>query len=62
MKIIYIECDAEEMRANRTILDNMSELFSSLTRTLAGVDITPEQVAKAMSENLDDESEEVEDE
>lgn len=27
MKIIYIECDAEEMRANRTILDNMSEVF-----------------------------------
>ena len=61
MKIIYIECDAEEMRANRTILDNMSEVFSSLTRTLAGVDVTPEQVAKAMSENLDDESEEDED-
>lgn len=62
MKIIYIECDAEEMRANRTILDNMSEVFSSLTRTLAGVDVTPEQVAHAMSENLDDELEEADDE
>ena len=61
MKVIYIECDAEEMRANRTILDNMSEVISSITRTLAGVDVTPEQVANAMSEKLNDESEEDED-
>jgi len=65
MKIIYIECDAEEMRANRTVLDNVSEVFSSITRTLAGVDVTPEQVASALnarSDNDDDETEEESDE
>lgn len=58
MKVIYIECDAEEMRANRTILDNMSEFFSTITRAVAGVDVTPDALAAAMSE--DDEGEEEE--
>lgn len=65
MKIIYIECDAEEMRANRTVLDNVSVAFSSIARTLAGVAVTPEQVASALnarSDNDDDETEEESDE
>ena len=57
MKILFIECDAEEMRANRTILDNISEVFSSLTRTIAGIDVTPEQVAKAYCESEESEEE-----
>lgn len=51
MKVIYIECDAEEMRANRTFLESMSEILSSITRSVAGYDITPEQVADALSGN-----------
>lgn len=53
MKIIYIECDAEEMRANRTILDNVSEVVSSITRTLAGIDVDSSQVAEAMAKMSD---------
>lgn len=53
MKIIYIECDAEELRANRTILDNLAEVFSSITRTIGGVDVTPEMIAKAYEDSED---------
>ena len=58
MKVIYIECDAEEMRANRTFLESMSEILSSITRSVAGYDITPEQVADALSGDEAEEKEE----
>ena len=50
MKVIFIECDAEEMRANRTIMDSLSEAFGSLTKAIAGIDCTPEMISKAMAE------------
>ena len=59
MKIIYIECDAEEMRANRTILDNLSEVFSSITRSVVGFDVSSENVANAMAMMNEEENEEV---
>lgn len=58
MKIIMIECTAEEMRANRTILDNISEAISSVTRAFARVDVEPEDIARVYSV----EDEEVKDE
>lgn len=60
MKIIYIECDAEEMKANRTILDNLSEIFGSITRSVVGVDVTPDDVANAMAMMNEEENGEVE--
>lgn len=60
MKIIYIECTAEEMRANRTVLDNITEAISGITRTIAGVDITAEDLANAYNEYNEEETEEVE--
>lgn len=60
MKIIYFECDAEEMRANRTILDTVSDVVSSITRVLAGVDVDSSQVAEAMAKMSDEEDDEVE--
>lgn len=38
MKILLIECDAEELRANRTVLDDITEAISSFTRSFAGVE------------------------
>ncbi len=50
MKVIYIEANAEEMRANRTVLDTMTEVFDSITRAIANVDVKPEQVAEAVEQ------------
>lgn len=58
MKVIYIECDAEELKANRTILDNLADTFSTITRAISGVDVTPEMLAKAYEDIEDDEEEE----
>lgn len=59
MKIIYIEASAEDMRANRTILDSITEALSGVSRTLAGVDLDPAAVASYMAkveeEEKDDE-------
>lgn len=46
MKILILECNEEELRANRTIIENISEVLSEFTRCFAGVDITPEMVKK----------------
>lgn len=38
MKIIYIECNAEEMRANRSVIECLTEAFSEITRTICGAE------------------------
>ena len=38
MKILIIECNAEELRANRTIIDTLNEALSNFTRPMFGVD------------------------
>lgn len=55
MKVIYIECDAEELKANRTMLDNLADTFSAITRAIGGVDITPEMIAKAYEDGAENE-------
>ena len=30
MKIVYIECNAEEMRANRTLIDALTDVVHSI--------------------------------
>ena len=34
MKIVYIECDAEEMRANRTFIDALTDIAHSIVDAL----------------------------
>ncbi len=34
MKIVYIECDAEEMRANRTLIDALTDVAHSIVDAL----------------------------
>lgn len=48
MKLMLIECDAEELRANRTVLDGIAEAIGSFTRALAGVDLPPDKLAEYM--------------
>ena len=60
MKAMMIECTAEELRANRTVMDFITEAFSGFTRSLAGVDLDNEQVAEVLSKM--NEEEEIENE
>lgn len=55
MKLMLIECDAEELRANRTVLDGIAEAIGSFTRALAGVDIPPDKLAEYMKANTEKE-------
>ena len=61
MRIFMIECDADELRANRTVMDNITEALSSFTRTFAGFDVDRDSVAAAMAKAAEDEAEEAED-
>ena len=56
MKILMIDCTAEELRANRTVMDNITEALSSFTRNLCGVDLSGDQIVNAM-ENMNEEEE-----
>lgn len=64
MKILILECNEEELRANRIIIENISEALSGFTRCFAGVDITPEMVKKyykAQESESEEEAEEADD-
>ena len=37
MKILIVECTAEELRANRTVMDNVNEALNNFTDSLCGV-------------------------
>lgn len=50
MKILIIECTAEELRANRTIMDNITEALSSFTRSFAGVDLNSDRLCEALAD------------
>lgn len=60
MKIIMIECTAEELRANRTVMDSITEALSGFTRRLTGVDLDNEQVAEVLGKMGEEEETEVE--
>ena len=60
MKVMMLECTAEELRANRTVMDSITEAFSGFTRSLAGVDLDNEQVTEVLARM--NEEEETEDE
>lgn len=59
MKIIMIECTAEELEANKTIADSITEALSKFTRRLVGIDLDSSQVAEALKKmNKEEEAEE----
>lgn len=45
MKVIMIECDAEEIRANRTLFDSITNAVSSFVSNMNNAGITPEMLA-----------------
>lgn len=57
MKLMLIECNAEELRANRTVLDGITEAIGSFTRALAGVDLPPDKLAEALKKYNSEEEE-----
>lgn len=50
MKIIYVECNAEEMRANRSVIDCLTEAFSGITRAICGVEADEEAIKSLLPE------------
>lgn len=46
MKIVYIECNAEEMRANRTLIDALTDVAHSI------VDAFQSPISNEMEEEL----------
>lgn len=56
MKIFIVECTAEELRANRTVMDTLNETLSNFTRPLFGVDIDVSKVSD-VSEDAQEEDE-----
>jgi hypothetical protein len=57
MKLMLIECDAEELRANRTVLDGIAEAIGSFTRALAGEDLPPDRLAEVLKKYNSEEEE-----
>ena len=59
MKIIMIECTAEELEANKTIADSITEALSKFTRRLVGIDLDSSQAAEVLRKiNKEEEAEE----
>lgn len=50
MKILIVECTAEELRANRTVMDTLNEALCSFTRPVFGVDIDVSKIENEMEE------------
>ena len=45
MKIIMIECNAEEIKANRTLFDSITDAVSGFVSNMRNSGITPEMLA-----------------
>ena len=45
MKIIMIDCNAEEIRANRTLFNSITDAVSSFVSNMNNAGITPEMLA-----------------
>ena len=58
MKILIIEATAEELRANRTVLDNVNEVLNRFTDSLVGVNNIDYAKVLASINKSDEESEE----
>lgn len=54
MKILIVECTAEELRANRTVMDSLTEALSGFTRAFAGVEFNPSAFREAMDDDLNE--------
>lgn len=55
MKILIVECTAEELRANRTVLDTFNEALSNFTRPMFGVDFDISKVSDVSDDTQEEE-------
>jgi len=60
MKILIVECTAEELRANRTVMDNVNEALNNFTDSLCGVNNIDYAKAFTSMDESDKEAEEEE--
>lgn len=58
MKVLIIEATAEELRANRTVMDNVNEALNNFTDSLFGVNNIDYTKAFANMNESNEESEE----
>lgn len=60
MKILIVECTAEELSANRTIMDTLTDALSSFSESLVGARLSSHAVSAALAkmneEGQDDEN------
>lgn len=52
-----LECTAEELEANRTIMDNITEAIGKFTRAFAGINVDRETIANYTAMVNDDDQE-----
>lgn len=55
MKILMVECTAEELKANRTVMDVFNEALSNFTRPMFGVDVDVSKLNCDSNESEEDE-------
>ena len=60
MKILIVECTADELKANRTVMDNVNEVLNSFTDSLFGVNNIDYSKAFASMNKSNEEAEEEE--
>lgn len=58
MKIIMIEATAEELRANRTVMDSITEALSTFSQSLVGVNLSKDAIVKCLENMSEDDEEE----
>lgn len=62
MKVIMIEATAEELKANRTILDSITDTLSAFSQSLVGISLSKASVINALADMSEDNAEEQTDE
>lgn len=58
MKIIMIEATADELRANRTVLDSITDALSTFSQSLVGVNLSKDAIVKCLEDMSEDDEEE----
>ena len=57
MKILMIECNEDELRANRTLMDTITDTVSNFTQALFGGSVSHEVIAAALKSEAEEDPE-----
>ncbi len=49
MKMLLIECDADELKANRTVLDSIADAIGGFAQSFAGLNLSNQKIIDAMN-------------